>query len=144
MNVLPDDDLNDALDQALERALGRSLSAPELPMGFHARLHAMLANEAAQDLARQRRRLEEEQAEHARHMAALQRGYVRMKRDTLAMVLAVAFSAGAVAHWALPRLHATLGIDLSDLVPLLAVAVGMVAGASVWVERFGFPRVWRR
>ena len=132
MNEHPDDDLNRALDQAL----ARSLPAPTLPAGFHARLQAALADEAVHDLARQRRELE---AEHARQLALLQRGYVRMKRDTLAMVLAVAFSAGAVVHWALPWLRETAGIDLSELVPLIAVVIGLVAGASAWVERFGLP-----
>jgi hypothetical protein len=132
MNEHPDDDLNRALDQVL----ARSLPAPTLPAGFHARLQAALADEAAHDLARQRRELE---AEHARQLALLQRGYVRMKRDTLAMVLAVAFSAGAVVHWALPWLRETAGIDLSELVPLIAVVIGLVAGASAWVERFGLP-----
>lgn len=136
MNELPDDDL----DRALDRSLARALPQPALPAGFQARLHASLVSEATLDLAQQRRRLEQEQQEHARHLQALQSGYVRMKRDTLAMVLAVAFSAGAVAHWALPWLHETLGVDLSELVPLLAVAIGMAAGASVWVERFGLPR----
>lgn len=136
MNDLPDDDL----DRALDHALARSLPQPALPAGFQARLHASLVNEATLDLARQRRRLEQEQQEHARHLAALQSGYVRMKRDTLATVLAVAFSGGAVAHWALPWLRQNVGVDLSELVPLLAVAIGMVAGASVWIERFGLPR----
>lgn len=135
------DDLpHDDLDKALDRALSRALPQPTLPAGFQASLHAALVNEVTLDLARQRRRLEQEQQEHARHLQALQSGYVRMKRDTLAMVLAVAFSAGAVTHWALPWLHATLGVDLSELVPLLAVAIGMAAGASVWIERFGLPR----
>jgi len=133
MNEQPDDDLNRALDQAL----ARSLPPPALPAGFHVRLQAALADEAAHDLARQRRELE---AEHARQLALLQRGYVRMKRDTLAMVLAVAFSAGAVVHWALPWLRETLGVDPSTVVPLMAVVIGLVAGASVWVERFGLPR----
>ncbi|HEX5686971.1 MAG TPA: hypothetical protein VFY73_23410 [Ideonella sp.] len=141
MNELPHDRPDHDLDRALDQALAHSLPAPELPAGFHARLQAALADEAAHDLARQRRELE---AEHARQLALLQRGYVRVKRDTLAMVLAVAFSAGAVVHWALPWLHETAGIDLSELVPLIAVVIGLVAGASVWVERFGVPSAQMR
>lgn len=147
MSELPDNpnaDSNIDLDSALDCALARSLPAPDLPAGFHARLHMALVSEATVDLARLRRRLEEEQREHARHIAALQSGYVRMKRDTLATVLAVAFSAGAVAHWAVPWLRETAGVDLSELVPLLAVAVGMAAGASVWIDRFGLPRALQR
>lgn len=124
-------------DPALDDALTRLLPPPALPAGFHARLQAAHAAEAAHDLARQRRELENE---HARRLAALERGYVRLKRDTLMTVLAMAFTTGAVAHWALPWLRETLGVDLSELVPLLAVAIGMAVGAGVWVERFGFPR----
>ena len=128
---------HDALDQALAAAL----SAPALPAGFDTRLHAARAAEAAGDVARQRRRLEEE---HARELAALRSGYVRVRRDTLAMVLGVAFTAGALVAWAVPWLRQTLGVDLSTMLPLLAVAVGMTAGATAWVERFGWPRWVRR
>ncbi len=142
MNPTRADDVFDPRpDPALDDALSRALPPPALPAGFHGRLQAAIAAEAAHDLARQRRELEEE---HARRLAGLERGYVRLKRDTLAMVLAVAFTAGAVVQWGLPWLHATLGIDLSSLVPLLAPAIGMAVGAGVWVDRFGLPRAWRR
>jgi len=142
MNPTRADDVFDPRpDPALDDALIRALPPPALPAGFHVRLQAAMAAEAAHDLACQRRQLEEE---HARRMAALERGYVRLKRDTLATVLAVAFTAGAVVQWGVPWLHATLGVDLSELVPLLALAVGVVVGAGVWVDRFGLPRVLRR
>ena len=132
-------DPDDALPAGLDAALGTALAPPVLPEGFHDRLHAAWRALAAQDLARQRRTLE---AEHARQLEALQRGYVRLKRDTLALVLAVAFTSGVVVAWALPWLRATHGIDLSSLAPLLAVGIGMAAGAMAWVDRFGLP--WRR
>jgi len=139
MNTPTPFDLPDPGD-ALDRALCVALHAPALPAGFDARLHAAFAAEAAGDLARLRSRLEEE---HTRELAALRSGYVRLRRDTLAMVLAVAFTAGVVVTWALPWLHEQQGIDLSLLYPPLAVAIGMAAGAIVWVQRFGWPR-WRR
>lgn len=135
MTNRPDDDL----DPSLDRALRQALVPPALPAGFHDRLQAAWARQAADDLTRQRRALE---TEHARRLEGLQRGYVRLRRDTLAMVLAVAFTAGAVATWAVPWLRETRGIDLSVLLPLLAVAIGMTAGAGVWVDRFGLP--WKR
>ena len=142
MNPTRADDVFDPRpDPALDDALSRALPPPALPAGFHARLQAAMAAEAAHDLARQRRELEEE---HARRLAALERGYVRLKRDTLATVLAAAFTAGAVVQWGVPWLHATLGIDLSSLVPLLALVIGLTVGAGVWVERFGFPRTLLR
>jgi hypothetical protein len=133
------EDLDDELFRGLDAALGRALPAPPLPQGFQDRLHAAWRALAAEDLARQRRALE---AEHERQLQALQQGYVRLKRDTLALVLAVAFTAGAVVAWALPWLRETHGIDLSSLAPLLAVGIGMVAGAVAWMDRFGVP--WRR
>lgn len=136
-----DDVLDPRPDPALDDALIRALPPPALPAGFHARLQAAMAAEAVHDLARQRRELEEE---HARRLAALERGYVRLKRDTLATVLAAAFTAGAVVQWGVPWLHTTLGIDLSSLVPLIALVVGLTVGAGVWVERFGFPRALLR
>ncbi|HJV68142.1 hypothetical protein [Ideonella sp.] len=135
MATRPDDDL----DPWLESALRAALAPPAPPPGFQQRLQAAWARQAAEDLARRRHALE---AEHARQMQALQRGYVRLKRDTLALVLAVAFTAGAAASWAVPWLRETRGIDLSTLLPLLAVAIGMTAGAGVWVDRFGLP--WKR
>jgi len=132
-------DLDDTLPGGLDAAFGRALAPAPLPEGFHERLHAAWRALAAEDLARQRRTLE---AEHARELEALQRGYVRLKRDTLALVLAVAFTAGVVVAWGLPWLRATHGVDLSSLAPLLAVGIGMAAGALAWVDRFGLP--WRR
>jgi hypothetical protein len=130
---------DDALARGLDAALGTALAPPVLPEGFHDRLHATWRALAAEDLARQRITLENE---HARQLEALQRGYVRLKRDTLALVLAVAFTTGATVAWALPWLRETHGIDLSSLAPLLAVGIGMATGAMAWVERFGLP--WRR
>jgi hypothetical protein len=135
------DDLDDALPRGLDAALGRAWTTPSLPEGFHDRLHAAWRALAAEDLARQRRALE---AEHARQLEALDRGYLRIKRDTLALVLAVAFTAGAVTAWGLPWLREVHGIDLSSLAPLLAVGIGMAAGALAWIDRLGWPRWARR
>jgi len=135
----PPTDHDDALPQGLDAALGHALATPALPEGFQDRLHAAWRALAAEDLARQRLALE---AEHARQLQALQRGHVRMKRDTLALVLAVAFTAGVVVAWAVPWLRDVHGVDLSSWAPLLAVGIGMAAGALAWVERFGLP--WRR
>jgi hypothetical protein len=132
-------DADDTLPRGVDEALAIALAAAPLPEGFHDRLHAAWRALAAEDLARQRLKLENE---HARQLEALQRSYVRLKRDTLALVLAVAFTSGVVVAWALPWLRDTHGIDLSSLAPLLAVGIGMAAGAMAWVDRFGLP--WRR
>lgn len=131
-----DDRAPDALDQRLDQALASALTAPALPPGFHARLHDAVVAEMAGELARQRRALEEE---HRRELAALRKGYVRLRRETLAVVLATAFTGGVLVTWAAPWLRAVLGVDLSLLLPLVAVSIGMAVGAGVWVERFGLP-----
>jgi len=125
------------MDEALDQALCRALKPPRLPEGFAQRLHVRM--QATDDTARLREALA---AEHARRLAALERGYVRLKRETLTMVIATAFTGGAVAAWAVPWLARTHGLDLSGLLPLLALAIGVASGAAVWVERFGLP--WRR
>ncbi|MEW6707956.1 MAG: hypothetical protein AB1430_24180 [Pseudomonadota bacterium] len=131
----PDNDV----DEALDRALSQVLRPPGLPPRFEQRLHASWVRCAADDLAQQRSRLE---AEHARQLQALKQGHVRLRRDTLALVLAAAFTAGVAAAWAVPWLREAHGLDLSRLLPLLAVTIGLSSGAGVWVNRFGLP--WRR
>lgn len=131
----------DALNQALDHHLAQALGAPASPAGLHAAWRRAMAEAAAPEGARVRQR-ERLEAEHAHQLADLRSGYVRLRRDTLVMVLAIAFTAGAVAAWLVPWLRETQGVDVSVLLPLLAVAIGMAAGASVWVERFGLPR-WR-
>lgn len=131
-----DDHAPDAFDQRLDKALASALTAPALPPGFHARLRDAVVAEMAGELARQRRLLEEE---HRRELAALRTGYVRLRRETLAVVLATAFTGGVLVTWAAPWLRVVLGVDLSLLLPLVAVSLGMAVGAGVWVERFGLP-----
>lgn len=131
-----EDDPTDDFDRRLDQALVHALAPPPLPTGFHARLHDAVVAEMAGELARQRRQLEEE---HHRELAALRSGYVRLRRETLAVVLAAAFTGGVVVTWAAPWLRAWLGVDLSLLMPLVAVSLGMAVGAGVWVERFGLP-----
>jgi hypothetical protein len=142
VDVLNDDDHTpDALDHRLDQALAGALVPPALPAGFHARLRDEVVAEMAGELARQRRVLE---AQHQRELAALRKGYVRLRRETLAVVLAVAFTGGVLVTWAAPWLRAVLGVDLSLLMPLVAVSLGMAVGAGVWVERFGLPGWLRR
>ena len=124
---------------ALDRALAASLRAPPLPAGFHATLRRAIAREADAELRARRAALE---ADHARRMAGLRSGYVQLRRHTLAVALAAAFTAGAAASVGLPWLAATIGTDASTLAPLMAALIGIGVGAAVWVERFGLPR-WR-
>jgi len=135
------DAFDDDFDHRLDQALARMLPPPALPAGFHTRLRNAVVADMAGELARQRQLLE---AQHQRELAALRKGYVRLRRETMAVVVAVAFTAGVLVTWAAPWLRAVLGVDLSLLLPLVAVGIGMAVGAGVWVERFGLPGWVRR
>jgi len=123
----------------LDRALSTDLLAPAVPVGFHAALCRAIKREAEQDILAQRCALE---ADHALRLAELRAGYVRLQRNTLAMVLAAAFAAGASATVVLPWLASMIGTDVSTLAPMLAAVIGLGICASVWAWRFGLPR-WR-
>lgn len=127
------------LGDALDRALAVSLRAPALPADFRADLRRAIEGAADQALRERRAELE---VERLRALGDLQAGYVRVRRDTLVMVLAAAFTAGAAATVGLPWMAQALGVQASTLAPLLAVLAGLGAGGVVWAERFGLPR-WR-
>ena len=120
-------------DRALDLALQSALRAPALPDGFRARvLHAAL-QESLRDLEARKRALD---VEHVQARQRLHRSYVRMSRDTLALIVVVAFAAGALANLALPWLHSAMAIDQAVSAPVLALVIGLCAGACVWRDRF--------
>lgn len=123
-------------ESLLDRALPKALRAPPLPDGFRAGLLSAVLRDAASDLASRKHALE---LEYAQALQRLQRGHVRLQRDTLALILVIAFSAGACANLALPWLQNVLAIDPAVTVPVLALVIGLAAGASVWLDRFARP-----
>ena len=122
---------------ALDRALTAALRPPGLPADFRAGLYRALERAAGQALQERRAELE---LEHRRTLDALQAGYVAVRRDTLVMVLAVAFTAGAAATVALPWIAQVLDVQASTLAPLLAGVIGLAAGAAAWAKHLGLPR----
>jgi hypothetical protein len=136
----PGADLPDlATDQALDRALAAALLAPTLPATFRLDLATAMHREALHDLTAQRAALE---ADHAQERAALRAGHLRLRRDTLALVVGVAFTAGAVATAALPWLREWSGADAALLMPVLAVGLGLGTGWAVWMARQGRLQDW--
>lgn len=128
--ITPDHDHN--RDRTLELALQAVLRPPGLPEGFRARiLHAAL-QEQARDLDARKRALD---VEYEQARQRLHHGYVRLSRDTLALVVVVSFAAGALANLSLPWLQSFLAIDLAVSAPMLALLVGLSAGASVCWDR---------
>lgn len=121
-------------DATLERALRSVLVAPEVPDAFRYQLMAKVQMEGLLDLQSQRVALEEE---HRRTLAALRSGHVQMKRDTLALVVVIAFTTGACANLLVPWLSTVTGVGSAILVPVLALAIGLTTGFRVWWERFG-------
>jgi len=137
--------LNDpALDAALDVALAHALKAPPSPSALQASVWQRIAMEQAQELASRKAAAE---AEWQMASQQLDEQKVQMTRDTLAMVLGLAFTAGTVVATLGPAVMANgQWIDAhsqSFVLPGLAVLVGMAAGALVWVERLGWPR-WLR
>jgi hypothetical protein len=76
-------------------------------------------------------------AQHQREVERLQSNYVQLRRDSLAAVIATTFTMGICASLLGPWLYDQVGSDVSLAMPLVAAVIGMAAGASVWIERFG-------
>lgn len=118
--------------EGLHQALSRTLIAPPLPDDFRAVLRQRILRESVERLEIRRRELE---LEHAVALTRLHRNHVRVQRDTLALIVGVAFAAGACAHLALPWLQSMLGGDSAITLPLVAIAAGLAAGAGVIPSR---------
>lgn len=138
MNPLPAPTpaLSPEQDCMLDQVLQKALRAPPLPDGFRAGVLSAVLRDTASDLESRKRALE---LEYAQALHRLQRGHVRLQRDTLALFLVLAFSAGACANLALPWLQKVLGIDPAVTLSVLALAIGGAAVASVWLDRFARP-----
>lgn len=114
-------------DDLLHSALQQVLVAPQLPANFRDNLRNRILQERLLQVELRRQELARE---HARVLVQLQRGHVRMQRNTLAMVIGVAFAAGAAAHLALPWLEHTLGVDGAVSLSLLAITLCVAASAG--------------
>ena len=132
-----DRDLTDAWPQgdALDGALSTILQPPALPADFHVALRRAIELETERDTLARRRAME---ADHAQRLAELRAGYVRVRRDALAIALAISFTLGAGISVALPWLVSAIGNDIPALAPVLAALVGI--GAAVLVVRLGSVR----
>ena len=125
-------DISDS-NEALDRALQDAFTAPPLPIDFRMAVRDRILHERMQHLEARRHELERE---HTLALEQMRQGHVRLQRDTLAMIMGVAFAAGACAHLALPWLQNLMGMDGALTLPLLAVTVGLVAGGSFLPSRF--------
>lgn len=124
--ALPDDDL--------DRALACTLKPPPLPDSFRLGVMVAMQQELMNDLSRRRAELE---ASHRAQQAHMRQDYVRLRRDTLALGVGLAFSCGALSAWALPWLQTFTGMDAAHLMPSLAVAVAALTTVGVWGLRLG-------
>jgi hypothetical protein len=119
----------------LDLALRRILVPPSVPPGLASKVMAIALNDAL-DLEARRLQLE---AEYQTESRRLQSGYVQLRRQSLAAVIASSFATGVCASLLVPRLYDQVGTDISLTLPLVAAVIGAAAGASVWIERFGRP-----
>ncbi len=118
---------------SLDRALRQVIAPPSVPTEFRSKVMAMIQNDVS-DLETRRCDL---QAQHQREAERLQSGYVQLRRNSLAAVIATTFAMGVCASLLGPWLYDQVGSDVSLTMPLVAAVIGMAAGASVWIERFG-------
>lgn len=120
--------------QALDSALGKVLTPPALPDGFRQQLMAAMLQDAAADLAARQATLE---AEHARLLAGLKADHVRLRRDTLAIVVGSAFAAGAASMLLAPWLVEAWTLDTAWVGPVLASVLGLGLAGWAGLRRFG-------
>lgn len=123
-------------EEILDRALAACIAVPPLPDAFRSRVVAAVLTEQLESFAQRREQLE---AEHAQELARLRRRHVVLQRDTLVLVTACAFAAGICAQMVLPWLHSRFALDGTLTASLIALSIGLLAGASVWTQRFGRP-----
>lgn len=120
--------------QVLDCALGKVLTPPALPDGFRQQLMAAMLQDAAADLAARQATLE---AEHARLLAGLKADHVRLRRDTLAIVVGSAFAAGAASMLLAPWLVEAWTPDTAWVGPVLTSVLGLGLAGWAGLRRFG-------
>ncbi len=132
-NMPADAATDSAGHDSLDRALRQIIAPPSVPPDFRPKMMAVIQHDVS-DLETRRCDL---QAQHQREIERLQSSYVQLRRDSLAAVIATAFAMGVCASLIGPWLYGQVGPDVSLTMPLVAAVIGMAAGASVWIERFG-------
>ncbi|HXN11344.1 MAG TPA: hypothetical protein VN859_08880, partial [Steroidobacteraceae bacterium] len=70
---------------------------------------------------------------------ALESGYLRLRRRTLATLVGGAFAAGAGVAVALPWLRASFGPNADLILVSLGAAIGLAIAAASWIDR---PEPW--
>lgn len=123
----PTDDSPDWLDQAL----ARHLPAPSLPAGLQVRLQAMVRHDALVDLQQRHAALEQELAQTRRR---LRQGQLAASLRVLGLAVGASFASGALAAWTLPLWLPWLGEPAAGAMPLLALGLGVSAGAVAVVR----------
>jgi hypothetical protein len=131
---LPPDGL---LAQALDLALAKALTAPDLPTGFREQLRAALVRHAPGNRAQLRAALERE---HAAQLAELKQGYVRLRQQTLGLLIGSGFAAGLLVTLALPWIKAHFGDNGVFALPAIGVAIGLALSLRAWWQRSSLAR----
>ena len=131
----------DPLDGALDRSLEKTLAAPELPADFRTQLRAAIARHPLEDRAQLRAALERE---HAEQLAELKRGYVRLRQQTLGLLIGSGFAAGLLVTLALPWLKAHFGDNGVFALPAIGVIIGLGLSLNAWWQRSSLARALER
>ncbi len=125
------------LARSLDLALAKSLRAPALPTGFREQLRAAVVRVAPDERAQLRAALERE---HAAQLAELKKGYVRLRQQTLGLLIGAGFAAGLLVTLALPWLKAHFGDNGVFALPVVGVAIGLALSLSAWWQRSSLAR----
>jgi hypothetical protein len=123
--------------QPLDRALARALRPPALPADFHDRLlRALACAAAAPSTDEAQTRLERERCAQ---LTALESGYLRLRRRTLATLVGALFAAGAGVAVALPWMRVRFGPNADLILASVGAAIGLAIAAASWIDR---PEAW--
>jgi hypothetical protein len=121
-----------AEEQRLDTALRRALPPPALPEHFRARLLIRLASTPLDAEITESRRASLE-ADWQRARRALERESVRLRWQTLLLLVGGAFTAGAVTVAVMPWVAEHYGTQWSRWVPIAVASLGLLA--SGWGRR---------
>ncbi|MBX9901310.1 MAG: hypothetical protein K2Y28_11070 [Burkholderiaceae bacterium] len=127
------DDITLEQEDVLHLALQQALSPPALPVGFRAHLLNAALQESLLDVESRKRALD---LEYAQSLRNLHRGYVRLQRDTLALILVIAFTLGACVHLALPWIITVLTMETALTVTMVGAAICLCVGGTVCFARY--------
>jgi hypothetical protein len=135
MTTGPKSPSRDSAERALDAALSNALRQPLLPAEFRSRLTAQIA--CLGESARIQTLGARIEREHRKRLEELDAGYVRMHRNTVALMIGGTFAAGASVVVLLPVLADVFGSSAAFVLTLLGALAGLAAAMTTWTRVSG-------